>query len=269
MLRSKKLWTAAAVLVGAVVFLGAPTPAHAILTLRISTDSGANFTTFTATTENSGTVTGDVLFTDVGTGAVIEVSATGTTNQPGNFPTARVSQTNVSINNTNPAAVGVITGLVVSVTDNAFVQPPGGATANFSSSFSGTLGNNTDLGITATAGTFQSVADYTNNLFGGLPNGPVSGSFSSSSDIVLVPAVGTGTTSFSGGHDTTVTVGATPFSLSNEFRLTSLSVGAGSSLELTGITTLSAVPAPPTVVLALGGLPVLGIGQWLRRRQQV
>jgi hypothetical protein len=91
--------------------------------------------------------------------------------------------------------------------------------------------------------------------------------FTAGVQTVTIPNIPTGTQNF--GDSKTVTgTASSPFSLSNEFNLGTLTIGAASSLQLTGITNLSPAPAPPTAVLALGGLPLLGFGSWLRRRKQ-
>jgi len=260
-------------LLGAVVVtLLCASSAEAAITLKISTDGGVNFTTFTGA-ENAGIVMGSVSFTDGITGAVIDVSATATTNQPGNFPTARVSQTNVSVNNTNPAAIGLL-ALVIRVSDTDFIQPGASPLPNalFSSSLSGTVGNSNSgvvlSGLLADA-SFQSAADYSNTKFGGLPGVITPGPGDTLTQNFLVPAVGFGATgNFGNTQQAVVNVDATPFALSNEFRFTGLSIGAGASIELTGVTTLASVPAPPAAILALTALPFLGVS-WLRRRKAV
>jgi len=57
--------------------------------------------------------------------------------------------------------------------------------------------------------------------------------------------------------------GAAPYSLT---QVVIVHGGAGSA-SASGDATLNAVPAPPGLLLALTGMPVLGLGAWLRRRR--
>jgi len=268
MMRSKKWWLALVVLVGAAL-LGASSPAKAAITLRISTDGGATFADFVGG-ENDTDVDGSV------TANGVRVKVTATTNQPNqqfdNADFARVSQVQTTIDQVGPQGLPI--DLVVRISDTAFFLPPTGANATLSSSVKGTLGGDLSTSAAVNAVTFQSAADYSNQLFGGLPVtvSPPTGATSGPVTTILQPFaifhVG-GTTLGVGPNtvDSPTVVAATPFSLSNEFRILGLTIGNGASLELTGTTTLTAVPAPPTMVLALGGLPVLGLGRWLRRRR--
>jgi len=246
MLRSKKFW---ALVVGAIL-LAMPPPAKADITLEISTYGGATFTPFSSAT---GVVTGVKL---AGT-AVITVTATS--NQPTASPFGEVSQVQVNI---NTGAVAQAIDLVVRISDHGFVNPSGNAV--LSSSWSGTTGAHNTVGKD---GTFQSAVDYSNTLFGGLPGvGTLGPTFLTPSQPVVVPTIAAGSAFLPGSTVTAAASGTPPYALSNEFSLTHLSLGGGSSLELTGITTLSAVvPAPSGLVLALTGLPLLG-WCYVRRR---
>jgi len=162
--------------------------------------------------------------------------------------------------------------LIVQVSDVNFVRP-GPGPAVLSSSVSGTVGAGVDTTVGATVSTFQSTVDYSNTLLGGLVGPPptpfgANGGDTTGIQAFVVPLLGGGTQDFGNTVSKGTTVVATPFSLSNQFTFTSLSLANGASVQLTGTTQLTAVPAPPTVVLALGGLPALCLGQWLQRRRQ-
>jgi len=264
MLRLRKFLPMLVVALGATIVLGAPSAAEAALYLRISTDAGATFTDFVGA-ENDQLVTGSVTF---GT-ATIDVRAR--TNQPVGAGFGQISQVQLNFTNTGATVTGI--GLVVRISDTDFVAPSGPAI--LSSSFSGTVGPGT-TGVT-TGGfvsTFQSALDNDNVLFGGLPvtaTAPT-GATGANTDTtglqaVVIPLIFSGTQDF-GGSTFKGTTADAPYSLSNEFRITSLTLGGGSDFELTGITNLSAVPAPAALILAFVGIPALGVGGWLRRRGQ-
>jgi len=56
------------------------------------------------------------------------------------------------------------------------------------------------------------------------------------------------------------------YTLGQRLTLTGLNTGA-SSINYTGNSSVNAVPAPAGIVLALSGLPFLGLGTWVRRRK--
>lgn len=250
MVRFRKLLPAAMALAAAVL-LAAPPSARANITIQISTDGGATF-------DAGGSGVGSAF--DTATFGTVTILVTATSNQPANSPNAQIQQVQIDTNNSGSSAQSL--ALVVRISDQSFTLPVGPST--LSSSFSGTTGPN----VTAPGATFQSTVDYSNTLFGGLPGivtpGPTD---SPGPQTVIIPNIPSGTQGFNA--TATVHTNATPnFSLSNEFTLANLTIGAASSLQLTGTTNLSAVPAPATMVLALGSLPLLGFGGWLRRRKQ-
>jgi hypothetical protein len=119
------------------------------------------------------------------------------------------------------------------------------------------LSGTVDAGIAAADADFESAISATNLHFAGFP-GPTG-----SQDFDVTVLAGTGAFS----ETATAPVFTTPpFSLTNRFVIDDLSLPDGSSLQLTGTTTVTAVPAPPAVFLALTGLPVFGFGLWRRYR---
>jgi len=253
-----------------VVALLCASPAQAAITIAISTDGGATFGGPFGVTASGGESA--TIFSASATSAGgTTISVTATTNQPFNAAGmagfAQVSQVNINISGVAPDAIP----LVVRISDIDFALPVGPSL--LSSSFSTSIGASGGiLPIATSAGTFQSVADFNSGvLFGGLPGVPGSAPPGSEATtglqpFLVAPLVNL-TTSASG--DASVTTFATaPFSLSNEFRFALLTIaGGGQSLQFTGTTSLTALPAPAGVVLALTALPVLGFGHWLRRRR--
>jgi len=241
MLRSKQLWALA---VGAILFALPPT-AMADATIEISTDGGVTFT-------SNGGIT-NTLSATVGTATIVVAAIS---NSPGSG-FGEVEQVQLSFNNAGAAAQGV--NLVVRVSDNGFTVPPGGGT--LSSSWSGTAGPNN-----SGSGMFQSAADFSNTLFGGLPGvATVGPAFATSTQSVVIPTIASGTETLPGSTVTKGAAGTPPYALSNQFTLPSLVIGGGSAVQLTGVTDLSAVPAPAGLVLALTGLPFVGLC-YVRRR---
>jgi hypothetical protein len=222
--------------------------AHASLTLKLSTNGGLTYAT-----PSSGSLTGttSTTATFVISGTTFIVSAAS--NAPLGTSTAQISQVQVDINGgSSPASFN----LVVAVSDTSFTAPTGAAV--LTSSLSGAVA----AGAVTGSGTFNSVVDYNNNLFGGLPiGGTASGN---------TAATSTQTPTISSSFNNTVTAGTTattPFAMSNEFHISNLNIGSGAIFTLNGSTTLAPVPAPEGFVLALSGTPLLGLGYWLRRRK--
>ena len=117
------------------------------------------------------------------------------------------------------------------------------------------------------SGSVVSYADAENNLFAtttSLPNGIGNdGAFASSGLDLNFSASGSSKSISANGS-------ALGFTTSGPYSLTfveSFTLSAGGSLTLTGGNVQVVTPAPSTAVLALSGLPLLGLGLWLRRRK--
>lgn len=103
------------------------------------------------------------------------------------------------------------------------------------------------------------------------PNSPSNSSasvYTSINGSVATPTAAIDGFTTGSASDTTfglVTLGSSPFSLENEFRISGLAQGGMASITATST---AVVPAPAGIILALIAAPVLGFGGWVRRRRQ-
>jgi len=217
--------------------------ARAELQIQISVNGGAfqNFSGGSGTTVNPATITING----------VNFSISGSTNQPLGTMPSQISQSNLVIN--GGASGATFSSIVIQVTSTGFTVPTGN-NLQFSSSLSGSYG----AGVSSASNqTFQSFVNLANALFG-------TGQTGGAQNFGL-PSV-SGTTALANTLNSLVNVSATPFSMTNTFTLSNISIGSGAQLQLTGTTTLSSVPEPATIISALVGLPILGAWR-LRRRQ--
>jgi len=219
-------------LVGAAI-LGAPTQAHAAFQLKITTTSGFS----TTVTDGGGGdslagTPGAILFAGAA-GANFTITVTTAMSKPASGSAASPEMDlNFVVNNTT----GTVDTITISASDTDF-----GPLAS-SGSFPMTIGGTLASGGTLTYQTFQD----TNNLdFGSTSSSPVL----------------TFTTSPYSGTSALPVTADTNYSLT---QTVSIKSGLGTT---SGDATLSGVPAPAGLVLALTGMPVLGAGAWLRRRR--
>jgi len=222
-----------AALVGAAM-LAAPNQAQAVFQMRIS-----------STVAGPG---GTLLITDGGVGDVNPLAGAITfVGSIGNFSlTVNTGETKPFIGsattphmdlNFQANSAGSDT-LTIEISDQGFLTSP--------------LPMNTSIGGTL-SGAIASVKaeatfDNTNTLFGGTAPPGYSQTFTSS------PISGVGGFTITGG---------TPYSLTQRIIITATGQGGLTS----GDFELQAAPAPAGLVLALTGMPVLGLGAWLRRRR--
>jgi hypothetical protein len=138
--------------------------------------------------------------------------------------------------------------LIMYISQTNFTLPTGPNLA-VESGQSGTL----TTGSVVLSNQFQAYADSGNNIngTGGYTNGPQT-------------ATQTGTTFDTGSASGTFIRGAGNYSLTS---VSTLNVTGGTVLNLSNHENVKPVPAPAGVLLALTGLPFLGIGTWLRRRK--
>lgn len=224
----RKFFVAAAV---AVAFLcGTTTSAEATFQLRYSTNGGATFTTITDNLAgDTDGVSGSIA---VATFAGISIHASSTAGT-----SSTLSTLDLAVSGT-PTAGSI--NLVVQASISGLITAPPPQLLSWrmtSASF-----------ITGTAVETERVwvdADGL-NTFG-------TGSILADSGNRTPP-------SFSG----TSFSGATPYTMTNEYRISG-TVSAGDSLSIDNNDRITS-PAPAGLVLALTGVPVLGLGAWLRRR---
>jgi len=266
MLRFRKLAPIVTVALVAAVMLGTPPPSQAALTVQVSFNGGGSFQTFTAN-ENDQFLSGSANTGGPGGPAILGSATVGVqafTNQPTGDLSAEVSQVQLDFSTGGAAAT---IDLVVRVSDVDFHSPIGASTLTsfFSLTSQSGFAGTGSTGVT----TFQSAADFAGPpggagiLFGGLvgtPSNPGGADFSEVPRAFVVTGAASSTATYQ-------VVSTQPFSLSNEFRVIGLTIGANSSFQLTGTTRLVNVPAPTGLVLALTGLPIFGFGRWLRRRK--
>jgi hypothetical protein len=244
-----------AALVG-LALLGTPGKASAQIEIDFSVDGGAR--TF-------GASSGGSLATFSGTvGGLYNVVITvGNTNSPGTPGLAFDTQSNNTVTSLFTSGTHTLT---VFVSSTGFTTPQSPPPTTLSSSFSA---------VALTGGTinynFQSFADPTNRLFGGIPATP-------GLPVFPVPAPDTATpnltSSTTGQAGTGVLANSALFSPNGAtYSLTNaLSITTNAAFSLTNFSgntrvTPNPVPVPAGLALALSGLPALGLG-WLRRRRK-
>jgi len=230
------------VLVGAFLFGMPLTKAHATLQVEVDIVDGsgthvvANFSGTNSASQTNQTYT-------FGTTTFSNVTVTATSNAPGTALNGNLAQTSVSsFGSSGPGT------LVVKVVENTAYTQPGAATnlMNLSSQVSRSDQQTDTL-------TFQSWVKPDATLAG-----EVSAGLQTYDPAKIVTAdPNTKTTTFTRGAS---------YALRN-----TLTLAAGSGIINVSGTTIvtSAVPAPATLLLGLSGLPIFGIGHWLRRRRQL
>jgi len=231
---------AVAALIGAAI-LGAPTQANAAFQLALQ-EAGINGGAITVVSSGSDFQAGGITFS--GVYGDFTVSILGGTSNNGALQSNILSSTTSVTNNDGAGKT-----LNLFVTQTNYTLPTGTSLA-VESGLGGSL-----IGISTVtlAGIFQAYADKNNNALGltDFTNGTQT-------------ATQSGTTYDTGSAVGAFTRLATPYSLTSVARLT---ISAGGTVNYSDHVNVTATPEPATVVLALTGLPVLGIGSWLRRRK--
>jgi len=233
MIRFRKL-VPLAVLVGAAM-LGAPPAAHASLELVLT--SGGS--TVTKSDPNSG---GNVSYTGAVGSFNVQV-AYGDSNSPGGL-SALTEAGSIKITNTSSSQQTIT--IVVSAQD--FQSPSSPPAMDVLDTVSGSVATGSLL-----SGTAQGFADASNTLFG-----------TGFASTLLTFGPNGKSTSFAQSGDVNGFFNSGAYSLTFTETFT---LAGNSSLTLTGGNVQTVVPAPAGVVLALTGLPLLGVGGWLRRRK--
>jgi len=238
----RKFFVAAAI---AITFLGSSvSSADASFRIRASNNGGATY--FLDVTDNGAgdilnTTDGVILAVGVSAGATINVN-TGSTKPAIGSASSPAQALNFSV---SQLAGGLAQTITIEVTDTGYTPLAG----NLSASIGGTLttGKSTVLD--------DAYASSTN------------GEFSTTSATHIALGTFSGPPNFSGSGILPQPASA-PYSLTQRITIT-LAAGGSSGYDTSGNASLSAVPAPAGLVLALTGMPVLGIGAWVRRRTRI
>jgi hypothetical protein len=239
MSRFFNFWPIAAALAAA-ISLGVPRPAHAYIEIDYSINGGARM----LGASDSG---GSVSWTNHSVGGLFDVSFSfGTSNSPGNAQ-ALVTQANNSVSTLYSSGSNTLSIFVSSTGFTSPMSPPFMLLGTSSS-------------ITQNSGqtnvVFTSYVDPNNNPFG------MSGSSVMSTQVAY---------SATGQQGTGATAVSQPFTLSTSaYSLTNkgdYTMAAGTDLTVvSGNSSISAVPAPPGIVLAGVGILALGVGGMARRK---
>jgi len=234
---SKFLPLVAIALVGAAI-LGAPAQARAEFRLSLQ-EAGVNGGAITQVATG-----GD--FTPLqfsGTYGDFSVTFFGATSTNGASLSDIMSSTTTIVNLNGSSRT-----LTMYVSQTNFTLPTG-PKLNVESGQSGTLTS----GTVVLANQFQAYADAGNSIngIGGFTNGAQT-------------ATQTGSTFDTGSANGLFTRGSGSYSLTT---VSTLNLSGGAILNLSNHENVTPVPVPAGVVLAISGLPFLGIGAWLRRRK--
>jgi len=229
----------------AAVLLGSTTRASANIEIDFSIDGGARFVgaaSAGSTAIFSGTV-----------GGLFDVVLTlGTTNSPGTPGLAFETQGNNIITTLYGGGSANQHTLHVYVSSTDFTNPtsPPPTILHNTSSISELTG--------ATSVTFTSYASTTNTLFA--TSGGTTASTGYSYDVS-----GPQSSGGQGSSSTMFSPNGSKYSLTN---IGDYKMDGGTSVTIVGgNTSVTPTPVPSGVVMALTGLPVLGLGLWMRRRQ--
>jgi len=241
--------------------LGTPTKARAGYSVRVYDDGvlQGGINVFTAGNQL-------VFF---GTTTHFSISnGSGLSNNPGTQGGSNLSLSNNEQISTTFGSTGGQHTIRIELSQDNWLAPTG-TPLNLSSSAGGSTGYVTGTNLSATqtiSASYQGFLDNTNALFGqpGVGATPIQNASSTqnsagSSPLVFAPPVS------SNG----LVPGGTPFSITDVLTFNfKMDAGSGQATANVSGSTVASVPAPAGIVLALTGLPFLGIGAWLRRRRQ-
>jgi hypothetical protein len=211
------------------VVLAGSSQVRADFELRYSLN-GAAFVTIGTTSSNPGSVSG----------AVDGINITGTASDSLSTQISKLDLAVSGILNTS------ITSLVVeaSVTSVPTQPPPQAFSWSFTSSSDPGTGEHG-----------QGWVDQSNQLYGGAIGGPGGTNIVATTGVLTAPA--TGSKSFSATPSYSWTIQYSVGALAN-----------GTALSTDNREQIS-TPAPAGLILALSGMPVLGVGAWFRRRREL
>jgi len=262
--RLRKILFVAALVVGA-AFL-APTQARAAFEILVYVNGVQQTVTGAlANTATNGSSATDFYIVNGSVGGAFSINITSLdSNYPGTPTSANEANTTTgSITTTGTVAAGTTVSIVIS---ESGWMAPSTAPLLLSSSAGGSLTSaGSAYSLTATN---QGFLDVSSTLPGLNPAG---------TSTVLATAngsAGAGGTApliYNPSPSTVLAPGGVPFVMTEVFTYTfptAQSVTVGDSIVVSGTVGVTAVPVPAGFVLALTGLPALGVGAWFRRRRQ-
>jgi len=238
--------------------LGAPRQANADFIIRATdllSGGGVN-ASVTQTGVSAADGSGSLVFNS----AVGNFSITLVTNIATTGPGFTSASTTINITYNGPIGANS-DKLIIEVLGNKFVNPttpaPAQITSNASPSTSGLNASSVTMTSGVIAGNVVALGAAGTTLGGQLGTTTGTGSMGSASS-VLTPNPVTGATFNI----------VNPFSFYQTYTITGF-VNSSQAGSLSAGSTVSAVPEPSGIVLALAALPLLGVGGWLRRRKAV
>jgi len=237
----RKFFIAAAV--AAAALLGSSSSAHATFQIRVSTDGGATFGAAVTGTETPG---GGGTFGSVST----TVGAFNVTGSANNFVSTGLTLFDLQVSGI--AAPGTY-NLVIQASFNGITTAPAQQSL-FSTFGASSLSNTPPPSLTATAETW--VANGTALFQTQLPGPPIS---------PIVADTGTLNLNDTASKTFSATV---PYTATMQVKIVGTSL-APSSLSIDINNSINPAPAPAGLVLALAGMPVFGLGAYIRRRRAV
>jgi len=234
------------------VILSTALPARADVGMQIVINGSTVFNS-TATGQAISTSTP---LTVAGSGITIQTSS-ATSNSPGNDAVSTTNGSTVALESAANSAAATITVLYSS---NSFTAPTAGTLA---SQLGGTL--NTAFGTGATLLSFQSWANTSNALFA------MTNPFTTGVQTANLATLGLGAFTVSPNPATLDGV-SLPSLYSTTSRVTLAIPAQGGTVgnigwqASTNILGTSVIPEPASIVMISTGLPLLGLGAWLRKR---
>jgi hypothetical protein len=243
MFRFRKSTTFMAVLAG-IAWAGLATPARADFEIRISTDGGATWAATNSEPANPpfGVLSPISVSANSG-GSTLTFTASGTGNA---FSSTGQSFLDLSVSGSIAPATAVNIVVETSITSVPTQPPP----QTLSWSFTG--GSSPLTGLTENG---QGWVDAANGLYGGAIGGPG-----------FTPGVSTGslTTPSTGSKGFS---DALAYSQTLQYTLHGTSGSQPATISTDDRNTITPGPVPAGLLLVLTGMPVMGLGAWLRRRR--
>jgi hypothetical protein len=258
MLRFRKFLPVAALLVGAAL-LGAPNQARAGYAVQVYDDNVLQGGIFSFVSGNSLVFFGSTTHFSITNGS-------GLSNNPGTQALSNLSlSSNEQISTTFGAGGGTHTIKIV-LSQDGWLAPTGTPLVLSASAGGSYAGTNAGNSVVAH---YQGFLDPSNALFGTPGSGGTPVLTASASGVPTPPNL-TKPLVFAPATGVSIVPGGTPFSMTDVLTFTfNVTPGSGQdTANVSASTAATAVPAPAGLALALAGLPVLGIGGWLRRRRQ-